>query len=131
MVMINAFNAFCNWVAASIVSQERIKDRVKIMEFFVQTAKVCALLFDVDERGIAHHLGRSQYLYLLKNFNTLMALLAGLRSESVYRLTYTRAEISRKSEKVPIPRGYGGLMVGSYLHHALDAGESESAYARR
>lgn len=40
MVMINAFNEFCNWVAATIVTQERIKDRIKIMEYFVQIAKV-------------------------------------------------------------------------------------------
>ncbi|ELR24733.1 aimless RasGEF, putative [Acanthamoeba castellanii str. Neff] len=79
LAMINAFNEFCTWVATSIVTQERIKDRVKTMEYFVRTAK---------------------HLYRLKNFNTLVALLAGLRSESVYRLTFTRAEISRKSEKM-------------------------------
>jgi hypothetical protein len=40
LAMINAFNEFCTWVATSIVTQERIKDRVKTMEYFVRTAKV-------------------------------------------------------------------------------------------
>jgi hypothetical protein len=40
LAMINAFNEFCTWVAVSILAQERIKDRVKTMEYFVQTAKV-------------------------------------------------------------------------------------------
>jgi hypothetical protein len=43
ITMINAFNNFCMWVATTIVSQERIKDRVKTFEMFTMIAKVAWL----------------------------------------------------------------------------------------
>lgn len=77
--MITAFNDFCMWVSTTVLSYEKLKDRVKVMETFAAIAK---------------------HLFNLKNFNTLMALLAGLRSGPVYRLAYTRAEMSRKADKM-------------------------------
>jgi son of sevenless-like protein len=53
--------------------------------------------------GVSAPTDISQHLHGLNNFNTLMALLAGLRSGAVYRLAYTRAEMSRKCDKVRPP----------------------------
>ncbi len=38
--MINSFNCFCKWVATTILSHARIKDRVKCVETFIMIAKV-------------------------------------------------------------------------------------------
>ncbi len=38
--MINAFNHFCRQVAAKILQEKRVKDRVQVVELFVQIAKV-------------------------------------------------------------------------------------------
>ncbi len=101
--MINSFNCFCKWVATTILSHPRIKDRVKCVETFIMIAKVSApsaLLSFSSFTILTDSFTPPQHLHELNNFNTLMALLAGLRSGSVYRLVHTRVEISRKFDKV-------------------------------
>jgi hypothetical protein len=68
------FNCITNWVLSSILSQEKIKDRVKLWVKFVKIAK---------------------QLRLMNNFNSLMAIVAGIQNNAIQRLTQTKALIPK------------------------------------
>eukprot|EP01111_Echinosteliopsis_oligospora_P014929 TRINITY_DN5748_c1_g1_i1.p1 TRINITY_DN5748_c1_g1~~TRINITY_DN5748_c1_g1_i1.p1 ORF type:complete len:673 (+),score=164.12 TRINITY_DN5748_c1_g1_i1:79-2019(+) len=74
------FNDMSEWVASSILAVERVRDRARIMAKFIRIAE-----------------------YLMKplnNFNTAMAILAGLNASSVHRLKWTREEMPRQVHQV-------------------------------
>jgi hypothetical protein len=95
--MINRFNEMSQWVASSILRQEKIRDRTRIMAKFIRIAD-----------------------YLLKplnNFNTTMAILAGLNGAAVHRLKHTREDVPPK-----ITQAY------TDMQHALDSNQSYKSY---
>jgi len=77
--MIERFNQVSNWVALSILYQEKLQQRVKIYEKFI---------------SLLDHLRK------LNNFNSLLAVMSGLNNSAVFRLQFTRDEISSKSKKL-------------------------------
>lgn len=95
--MINRFNEVSHWVATSILRQERIRDRSRTMAKFIR---------------IADYL-----LKTLNNFNTTMAILAGLNGAAVHRLKHTREEMPRH-----IQQAY------TDMQHALDSNQSYKGY---
>ncbi|KAL6053479.1 RasGEF domain containing protein [Balamuthia mandrillaris] len=72
---IQYFNYFSRGVAATIVHTEVLRKRIKLYTHFVQ---------------MAYHLRK------LNNFNSLMAVLAGLNSSPVHRLKHTRQGIPQR-----------------------------------
>jgi len=70
--MISRFNSISFWVAKMILTEEKLKQRVKIV---IKVIK------------IAHTLFR------LGSFNSLLAVLSGLNHSAVYRLKFTMEEI--------------------------------------
>jgi hypothetical protein len=74
------FNEISNWVASSILRVEKVRDRTRIMAKLIR---------------IAEYLFRS-----LNNFNTAMAILAGLNYASVHRLKFTREEMPKHIQQV-------------------------------
>jgi hypothetical protein len=72
------FNNVSQWCATTILYQERLKDRVATYSFFVLVAKD---LFD------------------LHNFNSMMAIIAGLNNAAISRLKFTSAELPKKHQK--------------------------------
>jgi len=78
LAMIERFNYVSGWVATTIIFCENPKQRVKITQKFVD---------------IAHK------LYLMNNFNGLMAILSGLNRGPVYRLRQTFAAVEAKDSK--------------------------------
>ncbi|GAN01947.1 conserved hypothetical protein [Mucor ambiguus] len=76
LASIEHFNFVSGWVASLIVSQVCMEKRIYVFEFCLQTA-VC--------------------LRQLNNFNTLMAVLAGINSAAVLRLKQTRLAVQCKN----------------------------------
>ncbi|KAF2069090.1 hypothetical protein CYY_009588 [Polysphondylium violaceum] len=70
--MIDRFNSVSMWVATLIIHPPKVKARARMMARFMR---------------IAEHLKN------LNNYNSLMAIIAGLNFSSVYRLKYTREEV--------------------------------------
>eukprot|EP01127_Copromyxa_protea_P000196 TRINITY_DN10185_c0_g1_i1.p1 TRINITY_DN10185_c0_g1~~TRINITY_DN10185_c0_g1_i1.p1 ORF type:complete len:1047 (-),score=228.31 TRINITY_DN10185_c0_g1_i1:56-2896(-) len=78
IAMIERFNYVSGWVATMICMSEKPKERVRITHKFIE---------------IAHK------LYLMNNFNGLMALISGLNRGPVYRLKQTFAAVEAKDAK--------------------------------
>ncbi|KLU80938.1 hypothetical protein MAPG_00034 [Magnaporthiopsis poae ATCC 64411] len=76
--MISHFNHLARWVANMILIRDKPKHRVLVLEKFVQIAAK---------------------LRVLNNYNGLAAVLAGLNSTSIYRLSQTWSLLSLDSEK--------------------------------
>lgn len=76
--MINRFNQVSMWAATSILKTPKIKDRAKIMGKLIKVADCCIQLH---------------------NYNSAMAIMAALNWSSVYRLRWTRKEISPSTVK--------------------------------
>ncbi|KAL8337102.1 hypothetical protein RB601_008558 [Gaeumannomyces tritici] len=76
--MISHFNHLARWVANMILIRDKPKHRVLVLEKFVQIAA---------------------RLRVLNNYNGLAAVLAGLNSTSIYRLSQTWSLLSLDSEK--------------------------------
>nr|AAN46870.1 nucleotide exchange factor RasGEF A [Dictyostelium discoideum] len=74
--MIDRFNSVSMWVATMIIQTTKVKARARMMTRFIK---------------IADHLKN------LNNYNSLMAIIAGLNFSSVYRLKYTREELSAQT----------------------------------
>lgn len=77
--MIHASNKITSWVAESILSETDIKRRSSIMKHFILIADRC----------------RS-----LQNFNSVMAILAGLNSSPVHRLKRTKDLLSARVQLI-------------------------------
>ncbi|GAM21223.1 hypothetical protein SAMD00019534_043980 [Acytostelium subglobosum LB1] len=77
--MIDRFNSVSMWVATMIIQTPKVKARARMMTRFIK---------------IAFHLMN------MNNFNSLMAIVAGLSFSSVYRLKYTREELSAQTHKM-------------------------------
>jgi len=73
--MIARFNSISYWVAKLILSEEKLKQRVKV------TTKVIRI---------------AQSLFNKNNFNSLLAVMAGLNNAAVHRLKVTHEELSSK-----------------------------------
>lgn len=71
--------ALTKWVSSVILWQETLKGRVRAYSKMVNIAEL---------------------LYKLNNFNSLMAVLAGLNTSAVYRLKFTRDQISDQAKQV-------------------------------
>ncbi|EGC38002.1 aimless RasGEF [Dictyostelium purpureum] len=71
--MIDRFNSVSMWVATMIIQTAKVKARARMMARFIKIA---------------------EHLKTLNNYNSLMAIIAGLNFSSVYRLKYTREELS-------------------------------------
>eukprot|EP01089_Gocevia_fonbrunei_P011722 TRINITY_DN2562_c0_g1_i1.p1 TRINITY_DN2562_c0_g1~~TRINITY_DN2562_c0_g1_i1.p1 ORF type:complete len:410 (+),score=47.39 TRINITY_DN2562_c0_g1_i1:1-1230(+) len=76
LAMISRANKVSFWVACMTLWQEKGKDRKKVIEKFI---------------GIADNLKK------LKNFHTLMGIIAGLNTASVTRLKEAKASVSSKA----------------------------------
>eukprot|EP01132_Coremiostelium_polycephalum_P005608 gene5608-6979_t len=74
--MIDRFNNVSMWVATMIIQTVKVKARARMMARFMK---------------IAEHLKN------MNNYNSLMAIIAGLNFSSVYRLKYTRDEVSAQT----------------------------------
>jgi len=70
--MIARFNRFAKWVSFSIVNEEKLTDRVKVFSKFIEIGEWC---------------------HKLHNYNTLMAIIAGLTHTAVHRLKDTKANL--------------------------------------
>jgi hypothetical protein len=74
LAMIKRFNDVSEWVSTSIVSEEKIKDRVKLFVTFVKIA---------------------EKLRELCNFSCMLAITSGLTSSAVHRLLHTKKEVPK------------------------------------
>lgn len=72
--MIRRFNEISNWVATSIVGSEKIRQRVKVMTKFLRLADI---------------------LRKMNNFNTMVAVVAGINASAVHRLKWTKEEVMK------------------------------------
>lgn len=79
LASIEHFNFVSGWIASLIVKQTLLEKRVTVFEFCLKTA--------VELRG-------------LNNFNTLMAVLAGINSAAVLRLKMTRDKSISRNKKL-------------------------------
>lgn len=79
LASIEHFNFISGWIASLVVKQNLLEKRVSVFEFCLQLA--------VDLRG-------------LNNFNTLMAVLAGMNSAAVLRLKLTRDKCMTRNKKL-------------------------------
>jgi len=76
--MIERFNQVSMWVATTIMKVTKVKPRARVMAKFIK---------------IAEHLKN------INNYNSLMAIIAGLNFSSVFRLRYTREEMPAQTQK--------------------------------
>eukprot|EP01133_Synstelium_polycarpum_P008684 gene8684-10202_t len=74
--MIDRFNNVSMWVATMIIQTQKVKARARMMTRFIKIA---------------------EYLKAMNNYNSLMAIIAGLNFSSVFRLKYTREELSAQT----------------------------------
>jgi hypothetical protein len=77
-LMIDRFNSITRWITTEIVSEEKIRNRVKRYMKFIKIA---------------------QALRQMHNYHTLMAILGGLNEGPVYRLKFTKAELPPKFQQ--------------------------------
>lgn len=79
IAMISRFNNVSNWMGTVIVMEDKIRNRVRVMQKLI---------------GVAEHLRK------LNNFNTLMAFVAIYGNAAIYRLKHTKAELPPKSIEI-------------------------------
>ncbi|KAJ5075793.1 ras guanine nucleotide exchange factor i-related [Anaeramoeba ignava] len=75
LMLINRFNEVSAWVATTIAKADRIRVRVKVLSKFI---RLC------------------EHLNELNNFNTLMAVLAGINNSAIYRLKHTWEDLPKR-----------------------------------
>lgn len=76
--MIDRFNQVSMWVATMIMKVAKVKPRARMMAKFIKIA---------------------EHLRDLNNYNSLMAIIAGLSFSSVFRLHWTREEMPAQPQK--------------------------------
>eukprot|EP01132_Coremiostelium_polycephalum_P006602 gene6602-8171_t len=76
--MISRFNEISMNVIQSILNEEKLKDRCKVMARFIKIAK---------------------HLHQLRNYNSLMAIYAGISHSSIIRLKWTRKILPKTHQK--------------------------------
>lgn len=76
--VIDRSNEVARWVPTEILDQETVNDRIKAVEFFAELA---------DE------------LLTLRNFNSAMAVMAGLNDSSIMRLKKTMCGLSKSARR--------------------------------
>eukprot|EP00026_Physarum_polycephalum_P006535 Phypoly_transcript_06583.p1 GENE.Phypoly_transcript_06583~~Phypoly_transcript_06583.p1 ORF type:complete len:539 (+),score=79.01 Phypoly_transcript_06583:88-1704(+) len=74
---VECFNKISSWVAAHILGTRKLKERVKIFQFFVEVA---------------------QHLFSHHDYHSLSAVLSAFSSSAVYRLKFTREAVSSKHQ---------------------------------
>lgn len=77
--MIQRFNTLSRWLSGQILHTEALKDRIKVMQHIIKLGKA---------------------LLNLNNFNALNAVLSGIQSAGVYRLTQTKQGMGSKYLKL-------------------------------
>lgn len=77
--MIQRFNTLSRWLSGQILHTEVLKDRIKVMQHIIKLGKA---------------------LLNLNNFNALNAVLSGIQSAGVYRLTQTKEGMGSKYLKL-------------------------------
>ncbi|GAM20828.1 hypothetical protein SAMD00019534_040030 [Acytostelium subglobosum LB1] len=80
LLLISRFNEISSWVSSIILSNDKVKDRARIMAKLI---KITELL-----------------IRPLNNYNTAMAILSGLNAASVHRLKFTREEMPKHIQQV-------------------------------
>jgi len=104
--MIRQFNEISNWVSTSIVSSQKIRQRVKVMTKFIRLADVHLLplstfAFPLPSYDAMCHTSRGdQILRKMNNFNTMVAIVAGINAAPVHRLKWTKEEVRIRSSLV-------------------------------
>jgi len=78
LTLITRFNNVSLWVASSILWQERLKDRQRMLQKFIRIA------LKLDK---------------LNNFNTLLAIIAGLNISAVHRLKFSFEGLPNQTQK--------------------------------
>eukprot|EP01126_Amoeba_proteus_P058114 TRINITY_DN7461_c0_g1_i3.p1 TRINITY_DN7461_c0_g1~~TRINITY_DN7461_c0_g1_i3.p1 ORF type:complete len:313 (-),score=49.50 TRINITY_DN7461_c0_g1_i3:249-1187(-) len=73
--LIKRFNHVSSWVASSILYQERLTDRIKYLQYFIECLYVCEKI---------------------NNYNDMLAILSGINNSAVRRLSHSFAGLSRK-----------------------------------
>jgi hypothetical protein len=105
------FNNVSQWCATTILYQERLKNRVAAYSFFVLLAKVrdlisllasfCFLQYYNRLNSLhyihTHSFSLFQDLFDLHNFNSMMAIIAGLNKAAISRLKYENRSLSSLS----------------------------------
>jgi len=76
--LIQRFNSMSHWTASTILWQEKLAERVKVLAKFIDIAAE---------------------LHRLNNFNSLLEILSGINNASVRRLKFTFAELSKKHKE--------------------------------
>lgn len=93
------FNFISAWVSTMIVSQPKLSRRGKVLEKLMHVA-VVSCRQDSNDKGkpifFNLHFPLLQALRNRNNYNTLMAVLAGINSAAVLRLRHTRDWVSVK-----------------------------------
>lgn len=97
--MIERFNSITRWITTEIVSEEKIRSRVKRYMKFIKIA---------------------QALRQMHNYHTLMAILGGLNEGPVYRLKYTKAELPPKFQQTMTELQNVMSADGSYNAYRLE-----------
>ena len=108
------------WVATSILLQETLKGRVRALSKLISIAEVSPpslifyyyyyyyyyshyyyyyLLFIIMKRLLTNN-NIKKHLRKLNNFNSVMAVIAGINLSSVYRLKFTRGGITPQIQEV-------------------------------
>ena len=97
IALIERFNMVSKWTAHLICSPEKLRTRVSVFTRFI---RICEILYSN-----------------LNNFNTLLAILAGINNAAVYRLKFTKDEVPKK------------LMVTiEMLHKLMNSNQSYKNY---
>lgn len=97
--MIDRFNMITKWITTEIVSEEKIRSRVKRYMKFIKIA---------------------QALRQMHNYHTLMAILGGLNEGPVYRLKFTKAELPPKFQQTMTELQNVMSADGSYNAYRLE-----------
>jgi len=79
LAMINRSTALTRWVASLILWQDTLRGRVRALTKIINIA---------------------QHVRKLNNFNSLMAILAGINTSAIYRLKWTREQLPQETQQV-------------------------------
>lgn len=90
---LRSFNTVSEWVASTILWQEKHVDRVKAIVQFIEIAQVTFKFF----RNFSYN---AQALDKLNNFNALLEVLSGISHTAVWRLRATLADIPKKYQTI-------------------------------